>query len=1032
MDCLRVEVLNVPRGVRGRRGDAAGRRRARRRRRVAPRPVAERAALAVAAKKVAAVTGGASRDVEDAYELAVALGDLRAKAHADDWDAILTKGALDVDSAEVALLRDEASDRRDRAAALAALAEGRPRGAVGSLDVGAVDDAPLRALDGGRRPPRPATSSPSERVKIHADRLRVGPCFSGRRGGECALLRRCAALRRVARELAAAVVAGPALGAPGALDLATCTTGAIADARASYAGLGAACGALGAAVSVAAALADLRTRAKEDVPWDLEATVARVAAVAEAVAAFGRASDATGGADWSGVAPGALAPVVEEAHLVEVEAHDRIISRDVPRLAAAGRVAGAPETRVGDHGGLAAAIAGARAAAAPAFGGGDDDDDDAPGRSGRRWRRRWTSSSSSSRSGVSRRGARASARGRLGGVETFMCGCTLDLDRAVDHAATWAPRTGTARARASRRRSSRDLRGRGGRRLGPRRGGARGLRRCAQGRPCGAAEVWLLADECDDRAARALSAALGAAAARTGVRGAGRGAAADARRPRAVAPGAVPGPVRAARRGAPVRRRRAASAAEPPRAEAADPAARDAFGALADDALDAAVPVARPALDVADALAHVWALEAAGRSRALAAELGEADAAVCEAVALAEIAGALVAPADAAMGAVTACGVSTDLGRRAVELLVELRRCRQSRSDPMSLFPVFVDHARAALGRCAAAAATFAHALADFDAAPVLAAADAEAIMSSARGGAIAAALAGLSAGEVEDLDEEAATLLAGARRYCGAAASAIENGSPPAATMAAFGGDENPASAEMYGDFAGVEMTKKFMVDLCMKHDGYRTPHVNDKLYLHQQGFRCIEPSVMGLYTGVRSLWLQQNGLTKIQGLENCVEVKTLMLHENCIASSRASRRSATPSSGAQLPEAHDLEIKTLRYLDDRPVFEDERRRCEAWARGFAEGGTLDAANEAERAEIAQIRADKKAAEDKRVRDFENFIADARAAKAADDAAKGLSFSGDRIVDPNRPAGDENGPERRRRGGPFDEAAYVDADELD
>ena len=335
---------------------------------------------------------------------------------------------------------------------------------------------------------------------------------------------------------------------------------------------------------------------------------------------------------------------------------------------------------------------------------------------------------------------------------------------------------------------------------------------------------------------------------------------------------------------------------------------------------------------------------------------------------------------------------------------------------------------------------------------------------------------------------------------------------------MAAFGGDENPASAEMYGDFAGVEMTKKFMVDLCMKHDGYRTPHVNDKLYLHQQGFRCIEPSVMGLYTGVRSLWLQQNGLTKIQGLEKCVEVKTLMLHENCIdelegletlvdldslnmsknflkrvEGLEACKKLQTLNVGFNNigPEAFELEhvlllpalstldvqangladgegvlaifkqmpdlrvlycqgnpfvkelrnyrkrmiseIKTLRYLDDRPVFEDERRRCEAWARGFAEGGTLDAANEAERAEIAQIRADKKAAEDKRVRDFENFIADARAAKAADDAAKGLSFSGDRIVDPNRPAGDENAdPNGGGATARFDEATYVDADELD
>ena len=81
----------------------------------------------------------------------------------------------------------------------------------------------------------------------------------------------------------------------------------------------------------------------------------------------------------------------------------------------------------------------------------------------------------------------------------------------------------------------------------------------------------------------------------------------------------------------------------------------------------------------------------------------------------------------------------------------------------------------------------------------------------------------------------------------------------------------------------------------------------------------------------------------------------------------------------------------------------------------------------------VYQIRADKKAAEDKRVRDFENFIADARAAKAADDAAKGLSFSGDRIVDPNRPAGDENAdPNGGGATARFDEATYVDADELD
>ncbi|KAH8069177.1 hypothetical protein JL720_12085 [Aureococcus anophagefferens] len=276
MDCLRVEVLNVRR---------------------------EACEAVAATPRVVGVPGAVDGSRLDPVAERAALA-----AHADDWDAILTKGVLDVDSAEVALLRDEASDRRDRAAALAALAEGRPRGAVGSLDVGAVDDAPLRALDGGRRSPATAGDvdldeaalrqaaaacdvlAESERVKIHADRLRVGPaCFDAAVAArdECALLRRCAALRRVARELAAAVVAGPALGAPGALDLATCTTGAIADAQLRWSRRE--LRRLGRGGPRAAALADLRTRAKEDLPWDLEATVARVAAVAEAVAAFGRA-----------------------------------------------------------------------------------------------------------------------------------------------------------------------------------------------------------------------------------------------------------------------------------------------------------------------------------------------------------------------------------------------------------------------------------------------------------------------------------------------------------------------------------------------------------------------------------------------------------------------------------------------------------------------------------------------------------------------------------------------------------------------
>jgi dynein assembly factor 1 len=56
------------------------------------------------------------------------------------------------------------------------------------------------------------------------------------------------------------------------------------------------------------------------------------------------------------------------------------------------------------------------------------------------------------------------------------------------------------------------------------------------------------------------------------------------------------------------------------------------------------------------------------------------------------------------------------------------------------------------------------------------------------------------------------------------------------------------------------------------------------------------------------------------------------------------------------------------LRYLDDRPVFVEERRRVNAWGTALPRG--IEAANEAERAEINDIR------REKRERDERNFIA--------------------------------------------------------
>ena len=84
--------------------------------------------------------------------------------------------------------------------------------------------------------------------------------------------------------------------------------------------------------------------------------------------------------------------------------------------------------------------------------------------------------------------------------------------------------------------------------------------------------------------------------------------------------------------------------------------------------------------------------------------------------------------------------------------------------------------------------------------------------------------------------------------------------------------------------EWSGVRMTKKYLVELCQRHDGYRTPSVNDKLYLHQQGFRRLDPEVLKEFTGIKMLWLQANGLEKLEGFEHMPLLRNIAAHENCI----------------------------------------------------------------------------------------------------------------------------------------------------
>ena len=65
----------------------------------------------------------------------------------------------------------------------------------------------------------------------------------------------------------------------------------------------------------------------------------------------------------------------------------------------------------------------------------------------------------------------------------------------------------------------------------------------------------------------------------------------------------------------------------------------------------------------------------------------------------------------------------------------------------------------------------------------------------------------------------------------------------------------------------------------------------------------------------------------------------------------------------------------KALKYLDDRPVFDEERRRVEAWMAVYDESGNVDTANEAERLELKLIRKEKEDIEERNFRAFEDLM---------------------------------------------------------
>ncbi|OHT14903.1 hypothetical protein TRFO_14698 [Tritrichomonas foetus] len=87
---------------------------------------------------------------------------------------------------------------------------------------------------------------------------------------------------------------------------------------------------------------------------------------------------------------------------------------------------------------------------------------------------------------------------------------------------------------------------------------------------------------------------------------------------------------------------------------------------------------------------------------------------------------------------------------------------------------------------------------------------------------------------------------------------------------------------SEAEEDYDSTPMTKKAIVDTCLKHGLYVVPDLNDVLYLHYKGFSKI--CELDEYINVKTLWLNNNAISTISGLSTLVNLSTLYLQDNLI----------------------------------------------------------------------------------------------------------------------------------------------------
>jgi dynein assembly factor 1 len=177
------------------------------------------------------------------------------------------------------------------------------------------------------------------------------------------------------------------------------------------------------------------------------------------------------------------------------------------------------------------------------------------------------------------------------------------------------------------------------------------------------------------------------------------------------------------------------------------------------------------------------------------------------------------------------------------------------------------------------------------------------------------------------------------------------------------------------------------------------------DNINLSKNFIRRVEN--LSHMTKLTSLNLANNQISTYEGIAHVLEIPTLQtidLQHNKIEDPNII------DIFAQLPDLRVLYLmgnpavkhirnyrktvisrcKQLKYLDDRPVFDDERRRTDAWAAVMEAGGTAEEALEAERGELRKIRQEKDDADERNFRAFETMMREGQEIRRQREAAEG------------------------------------------